>query len=218
MEAVDRIMPTLDWISAIFLLSLVCLVFAKGWFYPRFMNFIILPFNNRYVVLYNKKGRLSIGFHMAFSLLQVLNLSLFAYLGASGLLGERMMENAFLFPIILGGILLFTLLKIGLQWAGGYIFHMEKLFRTAVFHKMSYLNYSSLVLFGANLLLAYLLPGSTFLIALAAVLFLTINIIGWIGLLKLFQNTIANHLFYFILYLCALEIAPLLIVSNLIKA
>ena len=218
MEAVDRIVTSLDWITALFLLSLLCLVFAKGWFYPRFLNFIILPFNNKYVVLYNKKGRLLSGFHVALSLFQILNLSLFVYLGAGGLLEENLMDNAFLFPVIVGGILLFTLLKVGLEWAGGTIFGQERLFLSILFNKLSYLNYSSLVLFGANLLLTYLIPGSVVLIGLAAFLFLLINIIGWVGLLKIYQNIIASHMFYFILYLCALEIAPFLIISNLVKA
>lgn len=218
MEAIDRVVISLDWITGLFLLSLLLLVFAKEMFYPRFLNFIILPFNNRYVVLYNKKGRLFSGFHLALSLFQMLNLALFVYLGVRGMLTEINIDDAFLFPAILAGVLVFTLLKVGLEWIGGYIFGKEKLFVSALFNKLSYLNYSSLALFGANLLLTYLVPGSIPLIGLAAFLFLLINSIGWISLLKLNQNVITSHLFYFILYLCALEIAPFLIISNLVKA
>ena len=49
MEAVERMVLSNDWITGILLLSLLCMVFAKELFYNRFLNFIILPFNNKYI-------------------------------------------------------------------------------------------------------------------------------------------------------------------------
>jgi hypothetical protein len=218
MEAIDRVVLSKDWITGILILSLVCLVFAKSWFYNRFLSFIILPFNNKYVVLYNKKGRLMSGFHLSLSVFQMLNLALYAYLSAVVIFEEDLMQRSFLFPVILGGILLFTLAKIWIQWAGGYIFENQKLITSVVFKKLSYLNFSSLILFTANLLLTYLLPDSKTVVFIAFGLFLLVNIIGWIAILKIHQNYITSHFFYFILYLCALEIAPFLIISNMVKA
>ena len=218
MEAIDRIVLSKDWITGILVLSLLCLVFAKSWFYNRFLSFIILPFNNKYVVLFNKKGRLMSGFHLSLSIFQILNLSLFAYLAGVAIFKEDIMQSSFIFPVILGTILVFTLLKIWIQLAGGYIFENQKLISSVVFKKLSYLNFSSLILFVANLLLTYLLPGSKSVVFIAFGLFVLVNIIGWIAILKLHQNYITSHFFYFILYLCALEIAPFLIISNLVKA
>ncbi|MBC2837911.1 DUF4271 domain-containing protein [Robiginitalea sp. SC105] len=218
MEAIDRYIASNDWITGILLLALVCLVFSRGMFFNKFENFIILPFNNKYVVLYNKKGRLVSGFHIALSIFQVLNLALFIYLGGLAFAGEGRWGTLFLFPVILGGLLAFTFLKIGIQLLGGYIFSSEKLAASMVFSKLSYLNYSALLIFTANLLLTYLLPGSRVVAGVGVFLLLAINAIGWITVLKIHQKEIASHFFYFILYLCALEIAPFLIISVALKA
>ncbi len=218
MEAVERTVLSNDWITGILLLSLLCMVFAKELFYNRFLNFIILPFNNKYIFLHNKKGRLLSGFHLAFSLFQILNLSLFVYLGSLAWGQESRWGSSFVYPVILGGILGFILLKIGMQLIAGYIFDREKLVSSLVFKKISYLNYSTLVLFAANLLLAYLLPQSKTIVLAGFSLALLVNIIGWITILKMHQKYVSTHFFYFILYLCALEIAPLVIISCVLNS
>lgn len=218
MEAVERTVLSNDWITGILLLSLLCMVFAKEMFYNRFLNFIILPFNNKYIFLYNKKGRLLTGFHLAFSLFQILNLSLFAYLGAQAWEQEARWGSAFVFPVILGGLLGFILLKTGMQLTAGYLFDQENLISSLIFKKISYLNYSTLVLFGANLLLTYLLPQSKAIVLAGFSLALLVNIIGWITILKMNQKYVSTHFFYFILYLCALEIAPIVIISSVLNS
>ncbi len=218
MEVIPRHLLNNDWVSGLLLLSLVCLVFAKVGFYNRFVNFVILPFNNKYIVLYNKKGRLLSGFHIAFSLFQLINLGLFIYLCRDLLPAWPEAENAWLFLVILAGILGFTLLKIAVQLLGGVIFNAEYLVSSVIFKKLSYLNYSALVLFAANLLLTYLIPGSKPVIFISIFLLAVINGIGWINILKIHQKYIASHLFYFILYLCALEMAPYLIILSWLNA
>ncbi len=49
------------------------------------------------------------------------------------------------------------------------------------------------------------------IIFLTVFTFVSLNFITLILTLKYHQKLIVNHLFYFILYLCALEIAPYLI-------
>ncbi|EAR16899.1 MULTISPECIES: DUF4271 domain-containing protein [Robiginitalea] len=218
MEPVERYIASNDWITALLLLGLIALVFARSMFYSRFENFIILPFNNKYVVLYNKKGRLLSGFHIAMCVFQLLNLALFAYLAGLAFDGEMRWGTRFIFPVILGGLLVFTLLKVGAQLLAGYLFESEQLAASMVFSKLSYLNYSALILFAANLLLTYLTPQSQVVAGIGLFLLITINAIGWISVLKIHQKVIASQFFYFILYLCALEISPFLIISGLLKA
>ena len=218
MEPILRNADFPHWITGILLLALLLLVLSKAVFYSRFMNFIILPFNNKYLLLYNKKGRLLSGFHMAVSLFQMLNLALFAYyalavfypgLGLGGITG---------FLLILGAVAGFTLVKAMVQLAGGIIFESEKDAASMVYGKMSYLNFAALPLFLANLLLTYLFPGSKTLVILGFLLLVLVLAIGWISLVKIHQKQIAAHFLYFILYLCALEISPILIISGILKA
>ena len=104
-----------------------------------------------------------------------------------------------------------------MQLAGGLILEFSKITSSLVFKKMTYLNYSALVMFIANLLLGYVTKDSKIIVFASISLILLINSIGWISILKIHQKLIASHLFYFILYLCTLEFAPFLIIANLLN-
>ena len=217
MEPIFRTVTSLDWITLVILVSLVILVLAKRLFAIRFSNFIILPFNNKYIFLYNKKDRLLHGFHMALTLFMFLNLCLYITLVAGTLLPpETQADGAFL--LVTGLVLLlFFGGKLLLQFAGGAVMEFSGLLASIIFKKMTYLNYSALLMFVANLLLGYVLRDSKIVVFTSLILIFAINLIGWIGILKIHQKLIASHVFYFILYLCTLEIAPFLIISNLLK-
>ena len=217
MEALERTLYSNDWITAVFLLSLFCLVFARAFFLSRFQNFMILPFNNKYIFLYNKKDRLVHGFHLALTLFGFLNLCLYLVL-AGGMLSGQILEPEGYVLLSVGGVLAgFFLFKMGLQFVGGFVLEYSDLTSALIFKKMTYLNYSALVMFAANLLLGYVDRDSNLVLFTSIFLILGINGIGWISILKFHQKLISSNLFYFILYLCTLEIAPFLIIANLLK-
>jgi hypothetical protein len=217
MEALERTFDSNDWITIVFLLSLFCLVFARAFFLSRFQNFIILPFNNKYIFLYNKKGRLVHGFHIALTLFGFMNFSLYLVLAGNVLFSQEFNPVAS-YLLWAGGILLvFFLAKIGLQLGGSAILEFKTLAASLVFRKNTYLNYSALVMFIANLLLGYVYQDSKPIVYISLFLILSVNAIGWFSILKIHQKLITTHFFYFILYLCALEIAPFLIIANLLN-
>ena len=192
-------------------------VLAKSTFYNRFLNFIILPFNNKYVFMYNKKEKLLNWFHIFFTVFQVINLSLFIYLAIQVLFKEgsfMSMESTYGYPTILGALLLFLLIKVSLQLSNGFIFNSNKTISDLIFKKLSYLNYSGLIMFTANIILCYVLKDSQMVVYVTFFLILMINAIGWVTLLRNHQNFLASNFFYFILYLCALEIAPFVIIGS----
>ena len=217
MEPVYKTLPTIDWITIILFSSVLCIVIAKGLFYNRFMNFIILPFNNKYIFMYNKKDKLLNWFHVFFTLFQLLNLSLFLYISRTTLWPSKGVSYPIVYLIILGLLILFLLAKIFLQVSNGFVFNNMKVISEFIFKKLSYLNYSSLVMFLANVILTYVLKGSRTVIFLSIILIILINVIGWFTIMKNHQKFITGHFFYFILYLCALEIAPFVIIANYLK-
>ena len=217
MEVLERTIHSNDWITAVFLLSLICLVVARAFFLSRFQNFMILPFNNKYIFLYNKKGRLVHGFHLLLTLFAFLNTTLYLVLAGRVLFGDAV-ETGGYYLLIAGSLLAgFFLLKIGLQMSGGLILEFKELTSSLIFKKMSYLNYSALIMFAANLLLGYTATDSKIVIIASMIPILGVNAIGWISILKIHQKLIASHLFYFILYLCTLEIAPYLVIAHFLK-
>ena len=194
--------------------SLLFVVIAKGLFYNRFLNFIILPFNNKYVFMYNKKDKLGNWFHVFFTIFQLINFSLFVYLGRNVLSNVPYDNDPIFFLYVTGAVLLYFILKTVLQLGNGFIFGSSKVLSEIVFKKLSYLNYSGLIMFLANVILSFVVNDSEIVVYAAILLILSINIMGWSTALQNHQKFIASHFFYFILYLCALEIAPLVIIGN----
>ncbi|MBQ4913049.1 DUF4271 domain-containing protein [Maribacter sp. MMG018] len=217
MEPITRITENADWITLIIFGSLLLLIAAKTLFYSRFLNFMILPFNNKYILMYNKKEKLFNWFHILLTIFQIINTSMFIFLSWKAYIKPETKDPEFIFLIILAAIFLFLVLKISLQLINGFIFDAYNLTNEFVFKKISYLNYGSLVLFIANILLSFVFKDSLILVYIAATLFLIINIIGWITVIKVHQKFIASYFFYFILYLCTLEIAPLIIMGSFLK-
>jgi hypothetical protein len=214
MEPLSRSLPSLDWITLVIFLSLLFLAISKRFFYSRFLNFMILPFNNKYIFMYIKKDRLFNSFQVFFTLFQLFNFALFIYQGSVVLTDANINHSLLTYLVILGILLLYSLAKIMVQMGSGYVFNNSKVISELIFKKLSYLNYSGLVMLLANSILVYITQDSKLVVYTAIFLILLINVMGWITLVKNHQKLIANYFFYFILYLCALEIAPLVLIVN----
>ncbi|MGB5269596.1 MAG: DUF4271 domain-containing protein [Eudoraea sp.] len=217
MEPVQRVINNIDWITAIIFSSILFMVIAKNLFYQRFLNFIILPFNNKYIFMYNKKDKLLNWFNIFFTLFQLLNFSLFIYLASNILSNSESDQYPEVFSIILGFLLLFLIGKILLQMGGGFVFNNNKIISEFIFKKLSYLNYSSIIMLASNIIIAYVLTDSKIVVFASIFLIVVVNVIGWITIIKNYQKLISSYFFYFILYLCALEIAPFVIIVNYLK-
>jgi hypothetical protein len=85
------------------------------------------------------------------------------------------------------------------------------------FKKSSYFNYASIILFISNLLFLFLFPNSRILFFVSIGLAFLVILSGWLVIIRNHQKHIINNIFYFILYLCALEIAPFLIIVRIFK-
>ncbi|MEZ4809528.1 MAG: DUF4271 domain-containing protein [Allomuricauda sp.] len=217
MNPIDKVISSLDWITITLFLSMVLIALGKYLFQARFTNFIILPFNDKYVLLHNKKGQLFNWFHILLTVFQLINLSLFLFFLQKNILSSPLGNDQMAFFSILGFFILFQLAKLALQSIKGFVFNTQELISELMFSKISYLNYSSLIMFIANVILAYILKDSKIIIYGSILLIVAINGIGLIKLLKNYQKALFPYFVYFILYLCALEIAPLVIIGSYLK-
>lgn len=169
------------------------------------------------MVLYNKKGQLCNGFHILLTLFQLINVSLFLFLVQKNLLRAPLGSTSFGFFILMGGLLLFQLGKLGVQRFNGFVFNTQELTSELVFYKTSYLNYSSFTMFLGNAIGVYILKESIVVVYVTVILALLLNGVGVIRLLKAYRNVVFPYLTYFILYLCALDIAPLVLLASYLK-
>ncbi|MEM9361621.1 MAG: DUF4271 domain-containing protein [Bacteroidota bacterium] len=217
MNPVLRTIESLDWMTLTLVSSLLIMTLGKYLFKIKFLNFLILPFNNKYIVLSNKKGRLLNWFHIFMTFFQYINLALFIFLIKRMWFGYLTEDTFYFFLITLAFVTVFHVLKILLQLFKSFAFNTQDMVWDLIYNKSTYFNYSSLVMFVSNVLLIYVLKDSKTVIYVAIALILSINAIGLIKLVKNYQKVIINDLFYFILYLCALEIAPLVVIGSYLK-
>ena len=217
MEPLLRNTVATDWITILIILSFLFLVLAKSVFYSRFLNFIILPFNNKYIFMYNKKEKVMNWFNLFWGLFLIVNFSLFVYLALDVFQVSDLTSNNLAYLWLMAGLILFLFIKLGMQLGNGYIFGIQKIITEVIFKKLSYFNYSGIIMFLANIILTYIFIGSKTVFYVAIFLILLVNVIGWITILRNHQKLITNYFFYFILYLCALEIAPFILIGSYLK-
>lgn len=217
MNQIERYIDSMDWATLVLFISLGILALGKYVFAGHFKSFVILPFNNRYILLYNKKGKLFGWFHTAIFIFQIINFSLFAVLALTSFYPQQFNDPVRLFFLVLGGISLYHLLKVSIQFAPGIVFDSNSLIKDLIFNKTSYLNYSGLLLCVFNILAAYVFTEGNAIYYLGIGVFLLINAVGFFNIINTYKKVLASNLLYFILYLCTLEIAPLVIIGSYLK-
>jgi len=216
-ESLLRTVQEMDWITIILCCSILALVLAKSFFYVRFINFIILPFNNKYIFMYNKKDKLSHWFTIFLSIFQFLNFGLFIYLADAAFYNYDHAKSPLFFYTILSLLVLFFIVKILLHLTNAFIFNISEIISEFLFKNITYLNYSGFIMFIANVLLTFVVSDSKTVVYTSALLIILINIMGWAIVIRNHQKLITNNFFYFILYLCALEITPLVLIGDYFK-
>ena len=218
MEPILRTTLIPDWIAAILLVSLILMVVSKERFGYRFSVFMSLISNTKYILVFNKKQGFIHPFQLIWHVFAVLNCSLFLYLNKNQI--AIIFQNSDLLSISFTNIILaitaFVLMKQLAQLIHGSFFNSLKMMQEFLFKKSSYFNYASLLFFVSNIISLFLLADSMLLFIISLACVLSVTLIGWLAILRNRQKYITDQFFYFILYLCALEIAPFLVIGSVL--
>ena len=203
-----------EWYVIFFVLCLSILALAKRSFSTRFNDFLLLVGKSKYLKIYARDQKFVDQFDALLFINLIISLSLFCFLGYSTFI-DSIPFNLGAFLKILLGIGSIILIKILLERLIGSLFGIDTLMDSYLFQKTNYKNYTGLLLLPINILLVFTIPLSVNVFYVIFALIFIINLIGFITSIKTHQKTIINNIFYFILYLCALEIAPYVILYKL---
>ena len=203
-----------EWYVIFFVLCLSILALAKRSFSTRFNDFLLLVGKSKYLKIYARDQKFIDQFDALLFINLIISLSLFCFLGYSTFI-DSIPFNLGAFLKILLGIGSIILIKILLERLIGSLFGIDTLMDSYLFQKTNYKNYTGLLLLPINILLVFTIPLSVNVFYVIFALIFIINLIGFITSIKTHQKTIINNIFYFILYLCALEIAPYVILYKL---
>jgi hypothetical protein len=204
-----------EWFTVFIVLGLVFLTLSKFLSSRRFDDFLTVIGNSKYLKIYAREQKFIDGFDTLLFLNLIISVSIFSFLMYSEFVSPAEFDLIQFFKLLFGvGAL--VLIKVLLERLIGSLFEIDALIDSYLFQKTTYKNYTGLILLPVNILLIYSFSPSKSIIYIILGLIFLINLIGFITSFKNHQKILLNNLFYFILYLCALEIGPYLILYRLI--
>ncbi|WNH13671.1 DUF4271 domain-containing protein [Thalassobellus suaedae] len=176
----------------------------------RFEDFLYVIGNFKYLKIYSREQKFFDNFDALLFINLIISVSIFSFIIYQHITGIQNVSINLIFKLTIG-IGSFILIKVLIERLIGSIFEIDKIIDAYLFQKISYKNYLGLVLLPLNALLLFSFKNSLSLVYIIITLILIVNIIGLITSIKTHLNLIKGNFFYFILYLCALEITPYII-------
>ncbi len=204
MQYIERSIESRDWITLLLVGSFVLIAILSVSYKKKFEDFIRLPFSNNYFISKGSSNEIRHPFNISFFCIQIVSISLFIYLFIS----KEITLNSTLFIQIIIGVSVFTIVKLFIEKMIGTIFSIENFINQYVYKKLTYRNFLALFLLAVNLFL-YLAfdPSPTTLLVITSVLMLFNSLVVFYSI-KNYRSLLFSNFFYFILYLCTLEISP----------
>ncbi|WCO01391.1 DUF4271 domain-containing protein [Psychroserpens ponticola] len=205
-----------DWFTIFLILGLTFITLCKYLFAVRFKDFIAVIGNSKYLKIYTRDQKFIDGFDALLFLNLIISVSIFSYIVYASLVSPSEFNLTHFFKLIFGIGVLF-LIKVLLERLLGSVFEIDSIMDSYLFQKTTFKNYIGFILLPINCILIYTITPTKPIIYSCIGLIILINLIGFISTFKNNQKLLIRNLFYFILYLCALEIGPYLILYKLIK-
>ena len=200
--------------TILLVICLVLIALAKAFFPKRFNDFIYVLGNFRYLKVYARDQKFIDGFDALLFTNLLVSSAIFGSLIYKSFIGDVGDIYTLLIKLFVG-IGVFALGKILIERLIGSLFNIDALIDVYVFQKMSYKNFLGFILIPINAILIYRNVPTENILQILVVFFVLINCLGLVASYKSYQSLIKSNLFYFILYLCALEISPYVILYKL---
>lgn len=211
MDFNERLIESSDWATYLLVACFVIFALSK-YFYPkRFHEFSLLPINNQYFFAHGKNDELNHPFNMMLFAGQIICVSIFVYLLFEVFNPTEIQNNEWLFIQICTGYSVFVLIKFSLEKIVGNIFSFDEIINEYLYQKLSYRNFLGVLFFIGNLFFLYAFPPSAIALLIFGSVIVLLNAIALLYSYKKKGKLILDNFFYFILYLCTLEIAPYII-------
>ena len=195
---------------------MVFIAAAKFLYSSRFNDFIEIIINSNYLKIYLKDQKFINAFDGLLFINLTISISIFVILSLINLENNIQEQSLYLYYklfIAIGSVLI---IKVLLDRLIGSLFEIDELMNDYLFQKITYKNYLGLILLPINILFIFVIVPTSSLIFVVITLLFIVNFMGFLESLKSHLSLIKSNLFYFILYLCALEIAPYLILYKIL--
>ena len=216
-EAENIIRQDNDWITITFFIMFIILAFQKILFENRLSHTSIFFLKKGRVVGYfNKDKNIFFNFYQVLSfVVQILSISLLLYFLRSFFIFKNTYNALYFYLIIVAGVSSYFIIRAIIGSFFAIIFNLETIHKKISYEKISYTN--NLILWTLPLLVItnYAKNNFDLFLKITLVVFILLVLLRYLLIIENNKKLIFNNLFYFILYLCVLEIAPLVIIIKL---
>lgn len=207
---------THEWFTIFCIASIFFITIAKYSFGLRFNDFLMVLGNSKYLKIYSREQKFIDTFDGLLFINLVIGLSMFTHIAYSNLISPLVFD-ILTFLKLLFAVSAILLIKVLIERLISSLFEIDKVIDSYLFQKTAFKNFSGLILLLANLFLLFSINPSIIAIYIIIAIIILINVIGFITSFKNHQKLIFSNFFYFLLYLCALEIGPYVILYKVIK-
>ncbi|MFH6997537.1 DUF4271 domain-containing protein [Flavobacterium sp. FlaQc-57] len=202
-----RILENKDWATLLFVLTFAVVAMTKSAYETRFSEFSKLIFSDKYAKIYRDNNHLKSSFTVGLFFVQIVSYAFFIQL-TMHIFGYASKTDWVLFIQIATFLLYFILGKFLIEKIVATSFNIDEFADLFNLQKVTYRTYIGVLILPINAVLFYY-DNIPKIIPLAIIgISLCISLYSYYISIKTYQNAIISKLFYFILYLCALEIAP----------
>lgn len=202
-----RIIENKDWATLLFMLAFAAVAITKSAYENRFSEFTRLIFSDKYVKIYRDVSHLKSSFTIALFFVQIVSYSFFILL-TMHIFGYASKTDWMLFIQIATFLTYFILAKYLIEKIIGTSFNIDEFVDLFNLQKATYRTYIGILILPVNAVLFYRDDISESVPLAIIGVSVCISVFSYFISIKTYQNTIISKLFYFILYLCTLEIAP----------
>ncbi|MFD2940919.1 DUF4271 domain-containing protein [Flavobacterium notoginsengisoli] len=202
-----RILENKDWATLLFVLTFAVVAMTKSAYETRFSEFSKLIFSDKYAKIYRDNSHMKSSFTVGLFFVQIISYAFFILL-TMNIFGHASKTDWILFIQIATFLLYFILGKYLIEKIVATSFNIDDFVELFNLQKVTYRTYIGVLILPINAILFYYnnIPQ---IIPLGIIgISLCISVYSYFISIKTYQNVIIGKLFYFILYLCALEIAP----------
>ena len=210
-----REVPYNEIFTILIMVGLTCIAIAKVAYMNRFNDFAAIWANSKYLNIYSRDQKFLDKFEALLFSNFVISTAIFIFI-CYKVLNDDIKLNPDIMIKFVFGIGIFLIVKVLSERLIASLFSIDDIIDNYIFQKTSYKNFFGILLIPVNAILIYSITPSKTILYIVLSILLVILIISFGTSLKRYQKLIKANLFYFILYLCTLEIAPYVILYKFV--
>ena len=206
LEYIPKTIVSKDWATIIFIITFSIIAINKLFFDVRFVDFTRLGVSDRYLKVYVEEVSKS-PFAISMFMVMLVSFSFFMQLILT-YYNITILTDFVIFIRIFTALFVFILAKYFIEKIVAITFEIEPIIDEINFAKLNYRAYFGLLILPFVFVSFYNDWVNEYIIFGSIAIILILNILIYFFSIRKYQNLFFSKFFYFILYLCTLEIAP----------